>query len=423
MQPVVMYGTGWCPDCKRAKQFLSEHRIEFTYVDIDGDADGQALVERYNDGKQVIPTLVFDDGSLLVEPSNAELAAKLGIQATAQRSYYDLIVIGSGPAGLTAALYAAREGIDTLVIERSGIGGQVGITDLLDNFPGFPEGVSGAAFADRLMQQAERFGVEILAAQEVTSLDTDGDCRTVTAADGGVYRSRVVLLALGSTYRRLGVSGEDDFIGAGVHFCATCDGAFYRDRQVMVVGSGNSAGEEAIYLTRFASHVTLAVRGDGLKASKAVVDKVKRHPRITVQTNVAVREFHGSRRLETVVLENQLTNEITAQLVGGVFVFIGLSPNTGIVKDMLDVDEQGFIVTDAALETSLPGVFAAGDCRLGSTKQAASAAGEGAAAALAIRRYLESSSDAVADEVVTKQVATPVEQVAHEQLVMSESAG
>jgi thioredoxin reductase (NADPH) len=169
--------------------------------------------------------------------------------------------------------------------------------------------------------------------------------------------------------------------------------------------------------------VTLAVRGDGLKASKAVVDKVKRHPRITVQTNVAVREFRGGRRLETVVLENQLTNEIIAQLVGGVFVFIGLSPNTGIVKAMLDVDEQGFIVTDAALETSLPGVFAAGDCRLGSTKQAASAAGEGAAAALAIRRYLESSSDAVADEVVTKQVATPVEQVAHEQLVMSERAG
>ena len=424
MQPIFLYGTNWCPDCKRAKQFLSEHRISFRYIDIDGDADGQAVVERYNDGKQVIPTLVFQDGSVLAEPSNAELASKLAIQSTAKRRYYDLIVVGSGPAGLTAALYAAREGIDTLVIERSGIGGQVGITDLLDNFPGFPEGVSGATFADRLMQQAERFGVEILAAQEVTSIAVDGDYRTVATANGDMYCARVVLLALGSTYRRLGISGEDDFIGAGVHFCATCDGAFYRDKQVMVVGGGNSAGEEAIYLTRFARHVTVAVRGDGLSASKAVVDKVKSHPQITVLTNVTVSAFQGDRRLEAVVLENELTNQTISQLVSGVFVFVGLSPNTGLVQNMLEVDEQGFIITDATLEASVPGVFAAGDCRLGSTKQAASAAGEGAAVALSIRRYLESPSAALTAAAFSKPVATPAaDHLERGQVMLGKSLG
>src|SRR5687767_13039630 len=197
---ITMYGTLWCGDCKRAKTFLGEQRIHYDYIDVEQDADGLAFIERVNGGKQIVPTIVFDDGSILVEPSNAELAAKLGLKTAAKRQFYDLIVIGSGPAGLTAALYAAREGIDTLVIERGGVGGQAGITERLDNFPGFPEEVSGVEFADRLRRQAERFGVEILSAQDVTGIATEGDYRIVRTADGNEYRYWAVLLALGSTY-------------------------------------------------------------------------------------------------------------------------------------------------------------------------------------------------------------------------------
>ncbi len=386
---ITMYGTAWCSDCKRTKKFFGEQRVHYEYVDIDGNDEGQAIVERLNDGKQSIPTLLFGDGSVLTEPSNAELAAKLGLQTSAKNQFYDLIVIGSGPAGLTAALYAAREGIETLVIERGGIGGQAGVTERLDNFPGFPEGITGSEFADRLRQQAERFGVEILQAQEVTEISADGQWRCVKTSDGKEYRAWAVLLTLGSTYRRLGVPGEDDFIGAGVHFCATCDGAFYRDKDVLVVGGGNSAGEESIFLTKFARKVTIATRDTQLSASKVIVQKVEEHPKIEVIPNSTPVEFKGDKKLSAVVLKDTVTGELREVTPSGVFVFIGLTPNTQIVRDLVDVDAMGFIVTDGTLATSMPGVFAAGDCREGSTKQAASAAGEGAAVALAIRRYLQ----------------------------------
>ncbi len=386
---ITMYGTLWCGDCKRAKKFFGEQRVHYTFVDVDLDAAGLAEVERINGGKHIIPTIVFEDGSLLVEPSNAQLAAKLGLQTSAKNTFYDLIIIGSGPAGLTAALYAAREGIETLVIERAGVGGQAGITERLDNFPGFPEGVSGAEFADRLRLQAERFGVEILSAQEVTGIDVDGAYRCVRSADGAEYRSYAVLLALGSTYKRLGIPGEEDFIGAGVHFCATCDGPFYRDRDVLVIGGGNSAGEESIFLAKFARSVAIATRGADLTASKIVTEKVRENERIAVHPYAVPVEFKGHGHLESVVLRDTESGELREEHPAGVFVFVGLTPNTTIVRDLVTVDERGFILTDAALQTSVPGIFAAGDCRAGSTKQAASAAGEGAAVALGIRRYVE----------------------------------
>ena len=386
---ITLYGTVWCRDCKRTKRFFAEQRIPYNYVDIDADAEGMAYVERANDGKHVIPTIEFPDGSLLIEPSNAELAAKLGIQTSAKSDFYDLIVIGSGPAGLTAALYAAREGIDTLVIERGGIGGQAGMTERLDNFPGFPEGVSGSEFAERLRAQALRFGVEILAAQEVASIGTENVCRAVRTSDGREYRAWAVLLALGSTYRRLGIPGEEAFIGAGVHFCATCDGAFYRGRDVMVIGGGNSAGEESLFLTKFARHVTIVTQDPSLTASRVVAEKVLRHPDIDVITGSTAAEFLGDKKLEKVAVKNLATGEITTMEPAAAFVFIGLSPNSDLVRSQVTTDGQGFILTDAGMQTNVPGIFAAGDVRAGSTKQAASAAGEGAAAALAIRRYLE----------------------------------
>ncbi len=382
-----MYGTNWCQDCKRAKKFFGEHRIAYDFIDVDQDADGLHVVEQTNAGKRIIPTIFFPDGAVLVEPSNAELAAKLGLQTRPDCPFYDLVIVGGGPAGLTAAVYAAREGIDTLVVERGGMGGQAGITERLDNYPGFPEGVGGAEFADRLAAQARRFGVELLSA-EVSSLQLDGQYRVVGLANGGEVRSYAVLLAPGSTYRRLGVPGEEDFIGAGVHFCATCDGPFYRGQDMLVVGGGNSAAEEAIFLTKFASHVTIVTRDAQLTASELAREDVRHHPLIDVRYRTTVQEFRGRGKLETVVLHNLDTGATEELHPAAVFLFIGLRPNTEFLHGAVELNEAGFMLTSPTLETSLPGVFAAGDARAGSTKQLVSAAGEGATAALMIGDYL-----------------------------------
>ncbi|MFL5807399.1 MAG: FAD-dependent oxidoreductase [Roseiflexaceae bacterium] len=386
---LTVYGAPWCGDCKRAKKFLGEQRIHYQWVDVEQDPNGLALVERANQGKRIIPTIVFEDGDILVEPSNAELAARLGLQTRARLSYYDLIVIGSGPAGLTTALYAAREGLDVLVIEKSGMGGQAGVTERLDNFPGFPDGIGGAQFADRLTLQARRFGVEMLQAQEVTNLRAEAESRYVSTSDGAEYGARALLVAAGSTYRRLGVDGEDELIGAGVHFCATCDGPFYKGQHVAVIGGGNSAGEESLFLARFADKITILVRGEAMTASKIVIDKVEENAKIDVRYNSEVQALHGDGRLAGLTIRDKRTGATEKIEPAGVFVFIGLSPNSGWLPAEIKRDQYGFVVTDATLATSLPGVFAAGDVRKGSTKQAASAAGEGATAALMIREYLK----------------------------------
>jgi thioredoxin reductase (NADPH) len=386
---LTVYGATWCSDCKRAKKFLGEQRVHYNWVDIDQNIDGVEIVERVNQGKRIIPTIVFADGSVLVEPSNAELAAKLGLQTRAKMSYYDLIIVGSGPTGLTTALYAAREGLDVLVIERSGVGGQAGVTERLDNFPGFPEGIGGAEFADRLAQQARRFGVEILQATEVTGIRVEGESRYVTTGDGAEYGGRAVLIATGSTYRRLGVPGEEGLIGAGIHFCATCDGPFYKGREIAVIGGGNSAGEESLFLTRFADQVTVLVRGEAMSASQIVREKVLENPKIAVRTNTEVTGLHGESKLSGVTIRDRVTGATEEIMPAGLFVFIGLSPNSGWLPMEIRRDPYGFVITDASLQTSVRGVFAAGDVRKGSTKQAASAAGEGATAALMIREYLK----------------------------------
>ena len=386
---LTVYGATWCSDCKRAKKFLGEQRVHYDWVDVEQDADGLALVERINNGKRIIPTIVFADDSTLIEPSNAELAAKLGLQTRAKMDYYDLICIGGGPTSLTAALYGAREGLDVLVIEKSGLGGQAGVTERLDNFPGFPDGIGGAEFADRLTQQARRFGVELLQAQEVTGLRAEAESRYVTTADGREYGARAVLIATGSTYKRLGVPGEEELIGAGVHFCATCDGPFYKGQHVAVIGGGNSAGEESIFLTRFADKVSILVRGKTMTASQIVIEKIAENPKIEVRTNTEVAELHGDNKLSGITIRDRATGATERLDPAGIFVFIGLSPNSGWLPDSIKLDQYGFVETSATLETSVPGIFAAGDVRKGSTKQAASAAGEGATAALMIREYLK----------------------------------
>lgn len=389
-ETITLYGTGWCPDCKQSKQFFGEQRIQYHYVDIDNDRESMAFVEKTNNGSRRIPTIVFPDGTILVEPSNAQLAEKLGMQTRAKRAFYDAIIIGGGPTGLTAATYLAREGVNVLVIEKAGMGGQVGITQTLDNFPGFDEGIPGAEFAARLTRQAQRFGAEILQAQNVVSIEQDGQYLCVHTGDGSEYGATTVLLATGARYRRLGIPGEDDLIGANVHFCATCDGAFYKGKKVLVVGGGNSGFEEGLFLTKFASRVDIVEFLPQVKASKILQEKVAEKDFMSVTVNHAVKELRAENgKLDAIIVEDRATGEQKEWRYDGVFVFVGLSPNSDLVKGKAEVDQWGSVITDATLMTSVPGLFAAGDVRAGSTKQAASAAGEGATAALMIRQYLQ----------------------------------
>ncbi len=407
---ITVYGAYWCPDCRKSKQFLGEHQIPYNWIDIEEDKEGEQCVIQKNDGKRIIPTIEFEDGSILVEPSNAELAAKLGLKTTAKKSHYDLIIIGGGPAGLTTALYTARAGIDTPVIERAALGGQAATTQWLDNVPGFSEGISGADFSHQLRLQAERFGVEFLQAQDVTDLHSHNNYHHLSTGDGSKYTAKAVLIATGSRYKRLNIPGEEKYIGAGIHFCATCDGPFYKGMPVAVIGGGNSATEESVFLTKFVEKVTLLVRGDKLTASKILQDKVLSHPQIDVRFNTETIEFQGAEsKLKTVVIKDRKNRKIEEIHPAGVFTFIGQTPNTGFLANSgVETNEWGFIISGhslvhddprpkgyefrdpALLETSVPGIFAAGDVRADSTKQVASAAGEGATAALLIREYLKS---------------------------------
>jgi thioredoxin reductase (NADPH) len=392
---VIIYGASWCPDCRRAKRFLGDQRIAYAWHDIEVDPDGVNVVQQRNNGNNVIPTIVFPDGSHLSEPSNEELAEKLGIQRMAMMHVYDLVIVGGGPAGLTTSIYAARENLETLVIDSKGLGGQAGITERLDNYPGFPDGVGGAELADRFVKQAERYGVETLQAVSVTSITDEGHRELdVETSTGDHYHAWAVLLATGSSYRRTGVPGEEDLIGAGIHFCATCDGPFYKgSKQLMILGGGNSGLEEGLFLTQFTDLVTVVEFNEELRANKLLVDKVRMHPKMEVLTSHAVREFRakddGSGKLGSVLVEDRTSGEIKEMHPAGCFVFIGLDPNTDFLKGTVDLDERGFVVTNDTFMTNLPGVFAAGDVRDRSTKQLASAVGEGAATAIAIRGYLD----------------------------------
>jgi len=394
MAEIQLYGADWCPDCKRSKRFLADQRIPFAWHDIEADPEALRIVQERNGGKNIIPTIVFPDGSHLAEPSNEELADKLGIPRVAKQHVYDLVIVGGGPAGLTTGIYAAREGIEALIVESKGLGGQAGVTERLDNYPGFPEGIGGAELADRFVRQAERYGVEMLQAVSVTDLGpVEEGCLRVATATGHDYLARAVLLATGSTYRRTGAVGEEELIGAGVHFCATCDGPFYRgSKELLVVGGGNSGLEEGLFLTQFTERVTIVEYADQLKASRILQDKVLAHPKMRVLTGHEVKGFRAGAggKLEAVIVEDRATGERTELHPAAAFVFVGLDPNTGFLAGKVELDRLGFIVTDpSTFMTSMRGVFAAGDVRAGSTKQLASAVGEGAAVALQIRTYLD----------------------------------
>lgn len=302
---------------------------------------------------------------------------------------HEVIMIGAGPSALAAAVYTAREDIETLMIEKGVIGGLAAITDMVDNYPGFEEGVSGLDLAQKLQKQTERFGAKIELA-EVSSIKDEGETRLLETSSGQM-RAKAVLIATGSDWKKIGVPGEEEYYGRGVHYCATCDGAFYRDKKLVVVGGGNSAAQEALFLTRFATHIDILIRGEAWKASDVLIKEIEDHDKITVHFNTTTDEIIGENNSVTKVKgTNKKTNESKEFITDGVFVFVGLLPNTGFLKDgPIELDEQGFIKTDEGLHTSMPGVFASGDVRSGATMQIASAVGEGATAALKIREFLE----------------------------------
>jgi thioredoxin reductase (NADPH) len=391
---IVIYGASWCPDCRQAKRFLSEQRVPFAWHDIEQEPQFLEVVQERNNGNNVIPTILFSDGSHLSEPTNEELADKLGLQREAMMHAYDVLIIGGGPAGLTTAIYTARENLQTLIVDSKGLGGQAGVTERLDNYPGFPEGIGGAELADRIVQRARRYGVEMLQAVSVQHVKGEGDLIDVEVSTGQHYHARAVLIATGSSYRRTDVPGEDELIGAGIHFCATCDGPFYKgSKELLVLGGGNSGLEEGLFLAQFTEKVTVVEFNDRLAASKLLQDKVSMHPRMEVLLGHAVKEFRkkddDSGKLGSVVVEERATGATKELHPAGVFVFIGLDPNSSFVEGAVELDARKFVVTDPGFMTNVPGVFAAGDVRAGSTKQLASAVGEGAAAAIAMRGYLD----------------------------------
>jgi thioredoxin reductase (NADPH) len=309
---------------------------------------------------------------------------------------HDVVIIGAGPAGLTAAIYASRGGLDTLVLERRMAGGQVAMTEMIENFPGFPEGIGGFELMDLMKQQALRFGARLQEIQEVESVTpgTGGGPAHVVTSEG-TYRGRAVIVAAGVDPQSLNCAGESQFMGRGVSFCATCDGAFFRNKTVAVVGGGNSAVEEALYLTKFADKVFIIHRRDRLRADYVYQERARQNPKIEFLWSAQLREVRGREKVASMLVEFTDKAETHEIAVDGIFMYVGQKPNTGFLRGLVDMDAAGFIKTGDTLETSVPGIFAAGDCRVNLLKQVVWAAAEGALAARAAERYVDEAGAAV----------------------------
>ncbi len=398
-QGIVMYGAEWCPYCVSLKEKLDSLGLDYQYKNVDEDGVREEMNAK-TDGNQTIPVL-FVGEDFAINPDDAKLKSMLPQNSNESESsesdesgekIHQVLMIGAGPANLAAAIYTTREDIETTLLEKGVIGGLAAITDVIDNYPGFEEGVEGAKLAEKLEKQAERFGAKIDFA-EVTGLERQADGLIKVATTDGDKKARAVLIGTGSDHRKLGLESETKYYGRGVHYCATCDGAFYRDKKLVVIGGGNSAAQEALFLTKFASHIDMLVRKDKMRASDVLVEKVMNHPQITVHFNTEAEEFIGAEvdGMEKIVKAKIVKDGQPDELeTDGVFIFIGLVPNTQFLQNSaVKLDEAGFVIGDEHLRTSVPGVFVAGDVRSGSTAQIASAVGEGAVAALRLREYLE----------------------------------
>ena len=386
---VVLFAASWCERSRELTKFLELLDVSFVLADPDSSREACDELIRLTGGNPTVPALLTASGVLLREPSDREVAAALGLTVPADREVCDLAIVGAGPAGLTAAIYAAREGLKTLVFERGAPGGQAAMTDAIENYPGFPEPVNGFDLTNRMYEQAARFGAEFRTGEEIASLSrVDG--HFLVATPSGSQRARSVLVATGAGYRRMGVPGEERLLGHGVSFCATCDAPFYRGREVVVTGGGNSALQETLHLARFASRITLIVRGEKFSATPVLSARVTAMEAVRPLFSHRIEEVLGDGGVTGVRVADAKTGETRIIPCDGLFVFIGQTPNSDFLKGALNLDTEGFVVTDpSTLETSLPGVFAAGDVRSGSKRQISAAVGEATTASFMVRKYLE----------------------------------
>ncbi|HSV41445.1 MAG TPA: FAD-dependent oxidoreductase [Nocardioidaceae bacterium] len=408
---IRVVGASWSPQSYDVKEFLSRNSVPYQWLDIDVDESVRPLVEGVTGDLTTLPVVFFDDGTSVVRPTHQELADRVGMRTRASLPFYDLVIIGGGPAGLAAAVYGSSEGLKTLMVEADAPGGQAGTSSQIENYLGFPAGVSGADLARRAVTQAQRFGAELLSAQSAVSVRREDPYRVVRLADGSEVSAYTVLLAQGVAVRRLEVPGADQLTGCGVYYgAAMTEAATYRDRHVCILGGANSAGQGALFFSRYASEVSVLVRGDSLRKSMSqyLIDRIEAAPNINVLTEVQIDHVEGERSLDRMVLKR---GDGTEQVLNpaALFIFIGSAPHTEMVADLVELDDKGYILTGPDLptaangrprgwqldrdpflyETNVPGVFAVGDVRAGSGKRVAAAVGEGSGCVSAVHRYIE----------------------------------
>ena len=386
---VILYGADWCPDCRKSKAFLDDNMIHYQFIDIEKNEWAIPIITKINNGKRKIPTIIINDDTILVEPENEELRAALKIDEVKEERVFDTIIIGGGAAGLTISIYAQRDRFSSLILEKKTIGGNAFLTEKIENYPGFTS-ISGPELMDKMEEQARVYGATIKTGEDVTGIEKMSDLFKIKTKTKE-YLGKSVVLATGSTYRKLGIPGENDLIGSGVHFCATCDGAFYRDKDIIVIGGGNSALEEGIFLAGFCKSVKIVHRGPTFSASETYVEKLESVKKITTYMNKTSLEFVPNDKglFKGLKIKDNNTEEEELITADGVFIFIGLIPNTAPFKDFIDLDKRGFILTNGLSETSQKGIFAAGDCREGAIAQVAAATGEGVLASYGIRKFLK----------------------------------
>jgi thioredoxin reductase (NADPH) len=409
-QGVSVIGHRWSSQTHDIKDFLARNQIPYRSLDIETNKEAQTLVGQVGLDASRLPLVLFPDGSCLVAPTNTQVGAKVGLKTHAGKPFYDLIIVGAGPAGLAAAVYGASEGLRTVLIEREASGGQAGTSSRIENYLGFPGGLSGGELARRAVAQASRFGVELLVPQEVKALRVQDPYRFVTLSDGTELGCYALIITIGVSYRKLDVPGIDRLTGAGVYYGAAMTEALSCvDSDVYIVGGANSAGQAAMYFSEYARSVTLLVRGDSLAKSMSqyLIDQIGETNNISVQTHVCVTEVQGQHSLETICITNTDTGEVQNVPATALFIFIGAMPRTEWVAGVVERDPQGFILSGPALlrdgrrpqgwtlerdpfllETNVPGIFVAGDVRYGSVKRVASGVGEGSIAVQFVHQYL-----------------------------------
>jgi thioredoxin reductase (NADPH) len=406
---IRVVGTIWSPATHEVKDFLARNQVPYRFLDIERDEEAAGILAAGSDDGQTIPVVLFGDGTRLVDPDRRALAEKVGLQTEADNPFYDLIIIGAGPAGLAAAVYGASEGLRTVMVESEAPGGQAGTSSRIENYLGFPSGVSGGDLARRAVTQATRLGAEILTATSAMQVKTEDNVKVVTLDTGAEMRSHAVIIASGMSLRKLTVPGYERFEGAGVYYgAALSEAATYTDRPVFVIGGANSAGQAAMLFSRYASQVTMVVRGESLalKMSQYLIDQIDATPNIDVVVNTEVLAVEGENTVEKIRLKDSKTEEEESFEAAAIFIFVGAVPHSDFVVDLVAHNPQGFIYTgpDIALdpdvhwplerdpyplETSVPGIFAAGDIRHGAIRRVASAVGTGAVTVSMVHQYLD----------------------------------